>query len=350
MYRRSKRKNGAAAILLLGLITGVLTGFLLAPNGNTAHPGVKKERLWLVPEGYSAERAEDEEYEPAEFTLPSSGLTVSVRGEAKRMELEDYLFGVVAGEMSAGSEIEALKAQAVAARTFTALHMAGGAMCKSGCTVCDDPCCCQAYLTKEELKAAWGSKYDEYSARIRRAVNETESVAVVYEGRLISALYHAASGSATESSEEVFAMALPYLVSVESPEKGEETICVQRFSAAELEERLNSAFPQARLSSPLAVDSLSVLSRTESGRVQRVKVGETEVSGCMLRSALGLRSTAFTLVQDGDGAVFTCTGYGHGVGMSQLGANEMAKEGADFKRILAHYYTGTELVKLDFGQ
>ena len=352
-----------AAMLALGMAAGLLLGSARGPRGTeigaeligkqereqtargSAAEGAEESRLWLVPDGAAEAREDDGE---ERIKLPSSRLTVSLGGEPREMELEEYLVGVVAGEMSASSEPEALKAQAVAARTFTALHMAGRARCKSGCTVCTDPSCCQAYLGEDELKAAWGGKYDENIAKIRAAVEGTRGTVVVYEGELISALYHASSGSATESSEAVFAMALPYLVSVTSPEDDSETVSVQRFGAEELAQKLNEAFPEAMLSAPLTVDAISVLERSESGRVQRVKIGNTEVSGCMLRAALGLRSTAFTLVQDGDGAAFTCTGYGHGVGMSQLGANEMAREGADYEQILEHYYTGTRLARAEY--
>ena len=170
----------------------------------------------------------------SEFGLGSSVITVSVKGEPVRMELEDYIVGVVAAEMPASSEPAALQAQAVAARTFTALHMAGGATCShrsEGCTVCDDPACCQAYLCCAELEAAWGGSYSEKIAKIRAAVDSTRGMVVLYQGKPISALYHASSGRATENSEAVFAMALPYLVSVDSREGDNSKISMQEFDA-----------------------------------------------------------------------------------------------------------------------
>ncbi|MCR5808158.1 MAG: stage II sporulation protein D [Clostridiales bacterium] len=280
--------------------------------------------------------------------LDSPALTVSVGGEPEEMTLEEYLFGVVAAEMSADSEFEALKAQAVAARTFTALHMAGSAVCRSGCTVCSDHRCCQAYMTEAELRAAWGSSYEKYAEKIRAAVKETEGLVAVYDGKLISALYHASSGPMTENSEAVFAIAKPYLISVDSREGGNETTTVKEFPMAELVDRLNEAFPLAELSCPMGKSDLDIWGRSESGRVNLMRVGNTVVSGNLLRQALGLRSTAFTVEIGESTVIFTCTGYGHGVGMSQLGANEMAKSGASFREILAHFYTGTELAKLTY--
>lgn len=288
----------------------------------------------------------------AELPLVSSTVSVSIDGKISVMELEEYLIGVVAAEMPASSEPAALQAQAVAARTFTALHMAGGAKCThgaEGCTVCSDPSCCQAYKSPQELRAAWGNKYDDYIERITRAVRATSGVVVTYNGKLINALYHASSGRATENSEAVFAMALPYLVSVDSFEGESEMISVQQFNEAVFAAIINEAHPDAHLIPPLSQGDVDVWGRTESGRVQLVQLGETVIDGQRLRRLLGLKSTAFT-VEIANGCVsFTCEGYGHGVGMSQYGANAMAKEGYEYDEILYHYYTGTELATLTYA-
>ena len=288
----------------------------------------------------------------AEFSVSSPLVSVSIDGRLENMELEDYLVGVVAAEMPASSEPAALQAQAVAARTFTVLHMTGGAKCAhgaEGCTVCSDPSCCQAYLGEAALRGAWGDRYDENIKKIRAAVEDTRGVIVAYEGRPISALYHASSGPATENSEAVFAMALPYLVSVESFEGEREAVSVQTFSAAELVDILNEAHPDARLRLPLEKGDIDIWGRTESGRVQLVQTGSTVITGGQVRALLGLKSTDFTVEISETEVSFTCVGYGHGVGMSQLGANEMAKEGYSYEEILLHFYTGTELAKIKYG-
>ena len=332
---------------------GALLMLLLLPSGRgAAIPRVDTsageracEVLDLVPPSPSP-KAEEENV----VRLDSSLLTVSLDGVVTEMELEEYLIGVVAGEMPASSEPDALAAQAIAARTFTALHMAGGARCRSGCTVCSDPSCCQAYLSPAELKEKWGADYDKNLARIKRAVEATRGLVAVYGGKLISAVYHASSGAATESSEAVFAMALPYLVSVDSREGAKEQVSVQSFTEEELVKRLAKAFPEAGLGSALSPGDLDVWGRTESGRVQLIRIGDTVVTGTQLRMALGLKSAAFTVSREGGKVSFTCTGCGHGVGMSQTGANEMAKQGATFEEIIKHFYTGTEIARLEFGR
>ena len=362
MYRRrnvSRVRRNTKRISLRGAVGlpaaalfGALVTLLLLPAGRGAaiprvdtSLGEEAETvLDLVPPSPSP-KAEEENI----VRLGSSKLTVSVDGVPTELELEEYLIGVVAGEMPVSSEPAALAAQAIAARTFTALHMAGGARCRSGCTVCSDPGCCQAYISAAELKEKWGADYEKNIARIRRAVEETEGLVAVYEGRLISALYHASSGAATESSEAVFAMALPYLVSVDSREGASGQVSVQEFSEAELVKKLAEAFPEAGLETALSPSDLDVWGRTESGRVQLIRVGDTVVTGTQLRMALGLKSAAFTVERVGGKVIFTCTGFGHGVGMSQTGANEMAKAGAGFEEIIKHFYTGTELAKLEFG-
>lgn len=294
------------------------------------------------------------EPEPTDEPLPtilldSPEITVSIKGEKTVMLLEDYLVGVVAAEMPASSRPAALEAQAVAARTFTALRITGKSKCKSGCDVCDDVHCCQAYAELSELQAAWGRNYESNIEKIAGAVRSTEGRVVTYNGKLISALYHASSGPYTENSEEVFAVALPYLVSVESHEGKAEMIAVQEFPLDQTVEKLNSLYPDAEMRLPLDPTDFDVWGRTDAGRVQLIRLGGTVVTGAALRKALGLKSTRFEVSIKGDKIVFTCVGYGHGVGMSQTGANEMAKDGADCEEILTHFYTGTEIALIVYS-
>lgn len=360
LARRQSKPYGrglrALAALLFAFLLGAAAGAKLTSNKEEA-PSALLPLTPIIsspaPKSYSEPSrepfSEAETEERGSVPLDSSELTVCLNGVPTVMELEDYLIGVVAAEMSVRSEPEALKAQAVAARTFAALHMAGGAKCKSGCTVCSDPGCCQAYMGQGELVSFWGSEYEENIGKIRAAVHDTEGLVATYEGKLISALYHASSGPLTESSEEVFAMALPYLVSVSSCEGDEEVISTREFTAEEAARILNEAFPQAGLTVPFAPTDFEVWGRSKSGRVQLIRIGGTVITGQQMRSALGLKSTAFEVEQNGSSVKFTCEGYGHGVGMSQTGANEMAKDGYGFEEILKHFYTGTELKKLTFG-
>lgn len=263
--------------------------------------------------------------------------------EVLPMTLRDYLVGVTAAEMPAGYGIEALKAQAVAARTFTLKHMSGELRCKSGHTVCTDHRCCQAYISVERMKANWGDKFDERYAKICEAVDSTADLVMTSGGELVTALYHSASGGRTENCEAVFAVALPYLVSVESAgeEDSPEYRSTVSFSKSEFNAKINAAFPDAEMKEPST--DVDVWQRTESGRISLVRLGGTVVSGQQLRSALSLKSTNIEFDIEGDTVEISCLGFGHGVGMSQCGANAMAKKGADFEAILKHYYTGIEI-------
>ena len=385
-YRRRAKGTGLGGlrigmIALSALLAGILLGYAAAPKRTAGY--AKAAALTVSPTAYgeppagTASPLQKEEQTPEPLSTPeptvdpvfvpavteppsdehigygtvslkSSLITVCVDGKPVEMELEDYLVGVVAAEMPASSRPAALEAQAVAARTFTALRMQGKPACRSGCTVCSDVHCCQAYRSDASLRKLWGKNYDVYIEKIRSAVRNTEGIVVTFEGKLISALYHASCGPYTENSEEVFAVALPYLVSVDSFEGDAEMITVQEFPLAEVVEKLNRLYPDAGMTVPPDPLDFDIWGTTDAGRVQLIRIGGTVITGAAMRKALGLKSTRFTVEIKGDSIVFTCYGYGHGVGMSQTGANEMAKDGADFTEIITHYYTGTELALLEF--
>lgn len=265
--------------------------------------------------------------------------------KALDLTLNEYLVGVVSAEMPSSFEKQALRAQAVAARTFTAAHMQAfsGTPCgKDGCDVCSDSGCCQAWDSEQALREKWGSSYKKNRAKVAAAVYDTAGEVLLYEGELIEALYHSTSGGRTEDSENVFASALPYLRSVDSP--GEEDAPryerTVEFSRKNFLKKLNAAFSGADLSD---MEEVEVLSRYESGRVESMRVGNVTATGREFRKALSLDSANFILDLEGDAVSITTRGFGHGVGMSQLGANAMAKNGAGYRDILTHYYTGVEI-------
>ena len=266
-------------------------------------------------------------------------------GELESMPLEDYILGVTAAEMPASYELEALKAQAVAARTFTAKHMTGELKCKSGHTICTDHTCCQAYIDVDGMKKNWGSAFDKYYGKIKQAVQETEGIVLTSGGKLVTALYHSSSGGRTENCEDVFSVALPYLVSVESAgeEASPEFRTEKTFSTEDFINKINAAFPDSFMKDPKK--DVDVWQRTESGRISLIRLGGTVITGQQLRNALKLRSTNARFAIDDSGVTITCLGFGHGVGMSQCGANAMAKTGSGFESILKHYYTGVALEK-----
>lgn len=265
-------------------------------------------------------------------------------GSVRVCELEDYVYLVTAGEMPASFQPEALKAQAVAARSYALYCAATGKHAAAGADVCSDPGCCQAMQSEDALRERWGADYEAYAAKLRAAAEETAGERLCYAGEPIFAAFHASSAGATEDSGAVWS-SLPYLVSVSSPESAETVPgFVTRLECAPLDFRdtLLSAFPEADLSGG-PESWLGPVTRDASGRVASALLGGQTVSGTRLRALFSLRSTAFTLEYRDGRFVFTVQGNGHGVGMSQYGAELLARGGADYREILAHYYPGAEL-------
>ena len=285
-----------------------------------------------------------------------SGLTLHVWREAaaaqEEIPLEDYVAGVVAAEMPARYGAEALKCQAVAARTravFSCRALGGnGCAAHADCDLCDDAACCQGYRDFASRAAAWGSEASVMEARIISAVRATTGEILTYDGLPIEVLYHACSGGRTEDAAAVFAQAVPYLVSVDSP--GEEGYdgytATTRLTLSEAAKRLEHAFPGCGVTAEGLPGQLRLQSTTASGRVDTLLVGTQTVTGHAFRQALGLRSTFITWDADDTAIVFTTRGYGHGVGMSQAGAQAMAARGTNYADILSHYYPGALLSRL----
>jgi len=294
-----------------------------------------------VPEEPPAEQTEAEPQRTDGAAVPVR-LTVLADGTAEEMELEHYLVGVLRAEMPAAFHPEALKAQAVAARTYTVHKMLSGGNHGGEADVCTDAACCQAYLTEEEAREAWGEQAALYEEKVRQAVADTDGQAVLYGGVPILAVFHAASAGVTRSAGAVWQSDLPYLKAVASPEEAEvipDYYSRAVFTAAEFRSAVAASFPQVHLRGG-AEGWLTDAVRDAAGNVETVKVGGVTVKGSALRTALGLRSACFEWERSGDGLTFYVTGYGHGVGLSQYGANRMAQEGADWKEILTHYYSG----------
>lgn len=246
-------------------------------------------------------------------------------------ELEEYVAGVVAAEMPAAFPEEALKAQAVAARTYQVRQMQATG---SDAVLYDVG---QAYSTAEEQKKKWGENYAFYAAKIRNAVRATAGEIMVYEGEPILAAFHAQSSGKTEDAENVWSSPVPYLKSVDSSEdkNAPDNKTTVTFSAKEISEKLGCE-----------AKNISILSRTDAGYVDRVQVGERSFTGRELREALGLRSANFTVEKEGDMFRFTVFGYGHGAGMSQYGASFLAEKGMNYHEILKHYYTGIDFRRI----
>ena len=277
--------------------------------------------------------------EPAFFPQEESHRIRLRQGEALReMDLEAYVVGVVLAEMPADFEPEALKAQAVVARTFAwKAAVTGG---KHGDTsVCVNSRCCQGYLSEEAYLRYYGT--EEELQKVKNAVYATRAVVITYAGELIEATYFSSSGGATEDAVAVWGNVYPYLTSKDSPEPeslGEQSTA---FSRAYLESALNIRLE----GNPRRW--FQEWENTPGGGVARVKVGERSFSGTELRELLNLRSTVFTVTVENDVVFFHTKGYGHRVGMSQYGAEAMAVEGKSWEEILRYYYTGVSLERID---
>lgn len=266
-------------------------------------------------------------------------------GVIEELSLADYLWGVVAAEMPASFEAEALKAQAVAARTYWASQC--GTSRHEQADICGNSSCCQAYISREEAAGNWGGRAGEYSVRITQAVVQTDGLCVTYDGKPIQALFFSSAPGSTVDAQAVWGRALPYLVSVDSPE-GEEVPNYHSqltLTTGEFQTMVVREYPGADLTGPVS-GWLSDFVWEPSGMVNTVKVGGLSMTGGQVRKLLGLRSACFSVSVSGDEMTFHVTGYGHGVGMSQYGANAMARQGKNFREILTWYYTGAQVSRL----
>lgn len=262
------------------------------------------------------------------------------------MTMAEYLPGVVRGEMPATFEEEALKAQAVAERTFIYYHMQGGRKAAHpDADVCMDYRCCNAWVSQEQAKSNWGDNYEEYNRKIQQSVEETDGQVMLYDGKPILAAFHSSSAGVTAKSGDAWVSDLPYLVSVESPENADSVpnyYSVNTFTPEEFREKVLAQEPTAVLEGSPA-EWVTDLQKNESGRVESVTVGGISLRGTRVRSILGLRSACFTAECTDSAITFRVTGYGHGVGMSQYGANALAKEGKTWQEILRWYYRGVSI-------
>lgn len=255
-------------------------------------------------------------------------------GQIIEIPFEKYIKGVVSGEMPCSFDIEALKAQAVASRSYALYHMNGREYDVTNTTSN------QVYLTEEELKERWKDKYEENSKIIEEAVNQTRGEYLTYNGEIVNAMFFSTSVGKTENSEEVFVSEVPYLRSVESSwdESSPTYSDVVKIDIAEFYEKLNLPYNEN-----LKIETLET---TSTGRIKILKINNQEMKGRDVALKLNLKSNYFKIIQNEKTLTITTKGYGHGVGMSQYGANGMAKEGYKYKDILKHYYLGTEIKKL----
>ncbi|SFQ27515.1 stage II sporulation protein D [Salibacterium halotolerans] len=328
------KRGVVVSVFLFGLFFLIPVVFI-SVWGSSGSPGTQ-----------TTETASDQnEQQPLTRPAERSEQTIPVfRSETETVEqtgLEEYVAGVVASEMPASFDIEALKAQALTARTYAAKQIASPSEINlpDGALVTDTTMH-QVYQNEEELKEEWGSDFEWKMEKVNKAVRATEGQVLTYEGKPITAAFFSTSNGHTENAEDYWQNSEPYLQSVESPwdtssprYSNEITIPV-----AEVEQALGISLSKGAAG--------TVLSHTESSRVEEMEFGGETFSGREIREKLELDSTDFTVSRQGNDMVFSTKGWGHGVGMSQYGADGMADEGKTYKEIVKHYYKGVEITGL----
>jgi len=278
-------------------------------------------------------------------------ISVYIKNEDKVVEMvfSDYLKEVVSAEMPANFELEALKAQAVAARSYVssrrnAYKISGTPPEHKGAEICTDFAHCKAWISKEERMALWGADAEKNWEKIEKAVTETSGEVVTYGGEVISAVFHSTSSGKTESSKDVWGGVREYLVSVDSPGeenapkfKSESTISRDEFIRI-----ISENIEGVNLNDTL----IGEIKRSDAGGIIEITLLGQNVKGTLFRTLFSLNSTNIEITEDNENIKFLVKGYGHGVGMSQYGANAMALNGKSYKEILTHYYQGTEIKKM----
>ena len=262
------------------------------------------------------------------------------------LNMNEYLYGVVASEMPANFELEALKAQAVVARTYVIYKIENGSKHENA-DICDSSLCCQAWMSKENRMSRWEEKDRENNwNKILKAVNETNGKYITYNGKPINAFFHSNSGGKTELASNVWGANLPYLQIVET--NGEENYNAYKsevkFSKDEfivkMRENYNDFVIDFKKEEPI-----KILDYTESGRVKFIQIGNKKISGIEARKILGLKSNMFSVKIESDYVIFSVRGYGHGVGLSQTGSDILAKNGYNFEEIINYYFKNVEIVE-----
>ena len=267
----------------------------------------------------------------------------------EELPLDTYLYGVVSAEMPANFEEDALKAQSVVARTYTVYKILQNNGKHDGADICDDPNCCQAWISKEDRLSKWNENERESNwNKIVNCVEETKGKIITYEGQPINAFFHSNSGGTTELPVNVWGGTnYPYLQAVET--SGEDGYTQYHseltLSKVELVQKMTSNYSDFSINYD-DIDAIKILEYTDGGRIKTIKIGNKNLSGVEVRKILNLKSANFQVKIDGDNIIFSVIGYGHGVGMSQTGADSLAKQGKNYEEIIKHFYTGVEITDL----
>ncbi len=288
----------------------------------------------------------DRPFSKENISTENNNLTIKLykhnEDKVYEMPLEKYLEGVLAAEMPAKFDIEALKAQAIASRTYAYSKMIGSNKIHGVADVCDTVHS-QAYIEEKEYDKKFGNKKEEYVNKIKKAIEETSSKVLVYNGEVAkNALYFAVSSGYTEDADDVYSFSEPYLKSVESkfdkdaPNASKQYV----FKENEIVNKINKNYKEANVKS---FEDIEVLKYTKAGSIKQIRLGNEVVRGLDFRYLLNLNSSNIKMEKEGENIIINVEGYGHGVGLSQWGAGKMAELGYNYKDILKHYYTDIEI-------
>ena len=260
-------------------------------------------------------------------------------GSIDTVPFESYIIGVLAGEMPANFELEALKAQALAARSYVLKKMEQN---KNNDYDIVDTVMNQVYLDESQMRAKWKDQYEEKLQKITKAVNDTQGEYIAYNGEVIQAFFFSTSSGKTENSEEVFQESLPYLRSVDSTWDSDVSPVfneIYKFTLEEFYQKLNLPY-QEKL-------QINIVDTTSTGRIKNLEINHQKFKASDLTKLLNLRSTYFNIEQNGNIITIQTKGYGHGVGMSQYGAQAMALKGYNYQEIIKYYYQNVEILKME---
>lgn len=337
-------------LMMLSVFTGMLFLLTAIPSQVLDTSGAAVPETATQTAQLSTDTSETTQTKQAETALCESYQLLDITsGKVEEISVRDYLIGAVCAEMPATFELEALKAQAVAAHTYAerqhVLEQNNPTPELCGADFSNDSTQYQAFFTENQAMRYYGDNFDVYYAKICDAVDAVLPYILEYDGTPIIAAFCSMSSGKTESAETVWGSAVDYLISVDSSSDtaAPRYLETAEFTEAELKEAVESALSDVTWGDDPNT-WITVGDYSEAGTVLTVTVGGKEITGQEMRSICGLRSAAFS-VEYADGVfTFTTKGFGHGVGMSQYGANEMAKEGKDWKEILSYYYPNTEIV------
>lgn len=266
--------------------------------------------------------------------------------QIEEVPIDEYLYNVVSAEMPANFEIEALKAQAVVARTYTIYQIINNGNKHENANICDSSKCCQAWISKQDRLNRWEESVREQNwKRIEEVVNKTKGEIITYNNQPINAFFHSNSGGTTEMPVNVWGgTGYPYLQSVQtSGEEGYTQYASEvEISNNDILKKLQQKYPNIKIDLKKE-DDIKILDYTNSGRVRTIKFGNTEISGVEARTIFELKSANFEIIKSPNSIKFKVKGYGHGVGMSQTGADSLAKNGSNYKEIIKHFYSNVEI-------